>query len=63
MDVTPIILGVALINVGVFLAGCTLALFRVRRERSGAHRAAAGAPAVERPTVERQLRHAGRRAH
>jgi hypothetical protein len=32
MDLTPIVLGVAAINLGVFLAGCLLALARTWRE-------------------------------
>jgi hypothetical protein len=32
MDLTPIIVGVAAANVGVFLAGCVLAAYRTWRE-------------------------------
>lgn len=32
MDLTPIIVGVAAVNVGVFLAGCALAAYRTWRD-------------------------------
>lgn len=56
MDLATIIMGVALTNVGVFLAGCTLATVRTWRERHAPGGRASG-PAIY------ELRHAGRRGH
>lgn len=63
MDVATIILGIGLINIAVFLAGCTLAALRSRGERTAVHRLASGPIAGRRAATEAGLRHAGRRAH
>ena len=46
MDFTPIVLGVAAINLGVFLAGCSLAAYRTYRELPTRRRAQARARAI-----------------
>ena len=46
MDLTPIVLGVAAINLGVFLAGCALATYRTWRELPTRRRAQARARAL-----------------
>lgn len=64
MDVTAIILGIALINVAVFLVGCSIAVVRTRAERSAASDPSTSDPvAVRTPAADARLRHAGRRAH
>lgn len=64
MDVATIILGIALVNVAVFLVGCSIAIVRTRGERIAAGDPPKSDPVVVGgPTAEARLRHAGRRAH
>lgn len=64
MDVTASILGIALINVAVFLVGCSIAVVRTRAERSTASdRSTTDPAAVRGRAAKTQLRQSGRRAH
>ena len=55
MDVTPIFLGIAAVNLGVFLSGCALAAYRTWRDthpvrpRAAARRATMGMRGDQRP--------------
>lgn len=62
MDVATIILGIALINLAVFLAGCALAAVRTVGERSAAGRSPR-ALIRRHPVAGSKFGHAGRRAH
>lgn len=63
MDLIPIIVGIALINVAVFLTGCSLAAVRTWRERSAVRHQRPGATAEPGPVAEPRLGHLGRRVH
>jgi hypothetical protein len=63
MDVTPIILGIAAINLGVFLAGCALAAFRTWREAHPVGRRKTARRAVARVRADHRSQPLGRPTH